>query len=65
MKFSLFKKLVEEEFEWDAQELEGYTTDKPLYVCHAQRENIEQLYLTVTLILTLILCFGFSIYGRF
>ena len=48
MKFSLFKKLVEENFEWDAQELEGYTeyNTKPLYVCHAQRENIRDLYLT-------------------
>jgi len=46
MKFSLFKKLVEEEFEQDVQELRGYTeyNTKPLYVCLAQRDNIRDLY---------------------
>ena len=46
MKFSLFKKLAEEEFLDVEEPLEGYTTDKPLYVCLAQRDNIRALYLT-------------------
>ena len=46
MKFSLFKKLVEEEFEEDVEELRGYTeyNTKALYLCLAQRDNIRELY---------------------